>query len=121
MALLPAKGIVNAVNLNNLSAQALPDVQANSLKNVFHPNRSGDVYVLLQAGWFEGRAKGTTHGTTYAYDTHVPLLFYGWGIRPGQTLRRTQICDIAPTIAALLGILEPSGNIGNPIEEAVSR
>ncbi len=121
LALLPLNGIVNVVNLNNLSASALPEVQMNSLRNVYQPNRSGDVYVLLQAGWFEGRAKGTTHGTNYAYDTHVPLLFYGKGIQPGQTLRRTHIHDIAPTIAALLGILEPSGNIGNPIEEAIQR
>ncbi len=121
MAVLPIRGIVNAVSFHNLAASALPEVQMNSLRNVYHPNRSGDVYVLLQAGWFEGRAKGTTHGTNYAYDTHVPLLFYGWGIRPGQTLRRTQIADIAPTITALLGILEPSGNIGNPIEEVIQK
>jgi predicted AlkP superfamily pyrophosphatase or phosphodiesterase len=121
VALLPIRGVINALNLNNLSAVALPELQLGSLRNVYHPNRSGDVYVLLQAGWFEGRAKGTTHGTNYAYDTHVPLLLYGWGIRPGQTLHRTQIADIAPTLAALLGILEPSGSIGNPIQEAVMK
>ena len=83
------------------------------------PSRSGDIYVMQQAGWFEGRTKGTTHGTTYAYDTHVPFLLYGWGVRPGQTFRRTHIYDIAPTITALLNILEPSGCIGDPVEEAI--
>lgn len=116
---LRQKGVVNFINLHNLAAEALPDLQANLFRNVYHPNRSGDFYVMQQAGWFEGRTKGTTHGTTYAYDTHVPFVLYGWGIRPGQTFRRTHVHDIAPTIAALLGILEPSGCIGDPVEEAI--
>lgn len=118
--LLKQKAVVNVVNLHNLGAEALPTLQENLFRNVYHPNRSGDFYVMQQPGWLEGRNKGTTHGTTYAYDTHVPFLLYGWGIKPGQTLRRTHIHDIAPTITALLGILEPSGCIGNPVEEALN-
>ena len=117
--LLKQKGIINVVNFHNLAGSAIPELQMTQLRNVYHPNRSGDFYVVLQAGWFEGRNKGTTHGTTYAYDTHVPLLFYGWGVSPGQTFRRTHIADIAPTLAAKLGILEPSGSIGAVIEEVV--
>ena len=117
--ILPQRGVINVVNLHDLSATPLPDNQLAMLKNVYQPNRSGDFYVMLQAGWFEGRNKGTTHGTTYAYDTHVPFLLYGWGIKPGQTFHRTAIADIAPTICALLGILEPSGCIGNPVGEAI--
>jgi predicted AlkP superfamily pyrophosphatase or phosphodiesterase len=117
--LLKQKAVVNVVNLHNLGAEALPTLQENLFRNVYHPNRSGDFYVMQQPGWLEGRNKGTTHGTTYAYDTHVPFLLYGWGIKPGQTFRRTHIHDIAPTITALLGILEPSGCIGDPLEEAI--
>ncbi len=117
--LLKQKAVVNVVNLHNLGAEALPELQANLFRNVYHPNRSGDFYVMQAPGWLEGRSKGTTHGTTYAYDTHVPFLLYGWGIKPGQTLRRTHIHDIAPTITALLHLLEPSGCIGDPVEEAI--
>lgn len=117
--LLKQRGVINVINFHNLNGSAIPEMQTTQLRNVYHPNRSGDFYVVLQAGWFEGRAKGTTHGTAYAYDTHVPLLFYGWGVKPGQTFRRTHIADIAPTLAALLSILEPSGNIGAVVEEAV--
>ncbi|GAB3948532.1 alkaline phosphatase family protein [Spirosoma harenae] len=117
--LLKQKAIVNVVNLHNLGAEALPLLQENLFRNVNHPNRSGDFYVMQPPGWIEGRSKGTTHGTTYAYDTHVPFLLYGWGVKPGQTLRRTHIHDIAPTITALLKLLEPSGCIGNPVEEAI--
>lgn len=116
---LEQRGVINVVNLHDLSATLLPDNQLTMLKNVYQPNRSGDFYVMFQAGWFEGRNKGTTHGTTYAYDTHVPFLLYGWGIKPGQTFHRTTIADIAPTICALLNILEPSGCIGNPVGEAI--
>ena len=120
-ALLKQKAIVNVINLHNLGAEALPELQANLFRNVNHPNRSGDFYVMQPPGWIEGRSKGTTHGTVYAYDTHVPFLLYGWGVKPGQTLRRTHVHDIAPTITALLSLLEPSGCIGNPVEEAISK
>ncbi len=116
-ALLKQRGVINVVNLHRLSDEALPENLTTMFRNIVHPNRSGDFQVLLQAGWFEGRPKGTTHGSTYSYDTHVPFLLYGWGIKPGQTLRRTRIADIAPTICALLGILEPSASIGDVVEE----
>jgi predicted AlkP superfamily pyrophosphatase or phosphodiesterase len=118
-ALIKLKGIANVINLHNLGAEAIPEIQLNMLRNVYYPNRSGDFYVLQQPGWIEGRNRGTTHGTTYAYDTHVPFLLYGWGVKPGHTFRRTHIHDIAPTITAILNVLEPSGNIGAPVEEAI--
>jgi arylsulfatase A-like enzyme len=59
--------------------------------------------------------KGTTHGSAYNYDSHVPLLFYGWNI-PAQTVNTlVYITDIAPTIADLLKIAEPSASIGIPL------
>ena len=117
--LLAQRGVINVINLHDLANTPLPENQLSMLRNVYNPNRSGDFYVMLQAGWFEGRSKGTTHGTMYPYDTHVPFLLYGWGVKQGQTFHRTQIADIAPTICALLGILEPSGCVGNPVEDAL--
>ena len=81
--------------------------------------RSGDIlfvyapYVLKDVLW---NRTGTDHGTALNYDTHVPLLFFGKGIKQGQTLQRTEIIDIAPTISALLGISFPNGSIGQPLE-----
>ncbi|MGL6067806.1 MAG: alkaline phosphatase family protein, partial [Sediminibacterium sp.] len=60
-----------------------------------------------------------THGLWYKYDAHIPLLFYGWGIKKGNTDRETYMKDIAPTIAALLHIQQPSGAIGHPIPEVL--
>jgi phosphopentomutase len=60
---------------------------------------------------------GTTHGAWGPYDAHIPLLWYGWGIKAGKTNRETYMTDIAPTIAAMLHIQMPSGNVGKVITE----
>lgn len=86
----------------------------------YHPKRSGDIVVVLEPGWFEsGSIQGTTHGSPYAYDTNVPMLFYGKGIKRGTSVRYHPITDIAPTISALLNIKYPSGCTGNPAEEVL--
>ncbi len=84
----------------------------------YHQKRSGDVIVVLDPAWFEsGRPTGTTHGSVYTYDTHVPILFYGWGIPKGSSVRKASITDIAPTLSMLLGIPLPNGSTGHPIWE----
>lgn len=119
-ALQKEPGIQNVVNLHDVDANPVPGYWIPLLRNVYNPKRSGDLYLVTEPGWLEGaRRGGTTHGTLHNYDTHVPLLFYGWGIKPGETTRRTHISDIASTVSALLRILEPTGNIGDPVFEAL--
>ena len=89
------------------------------LQNGYHQKLSGDVLFTLESGVISYDSKGTTHGSGYNYDTHVPLLFYGNGIQPGKTYKRTNETDIAPTISALLGIALPSGATGTVIEEVI--
>ena len=80
--------------------------------------RSGDIVISLEPGWFDGvSVQGTTHGSPYTYDTNVPALFYGFGIKKGSSVRYHPITDIAPTISALLRIKYPSGATGQPIAE----
>jgi predicted AlkP superfamily pyrophosphatase or phosphodiesterase len=114
-AMMKQNGVSNVVNLHALSDAMLPDYQLGLIKNGQNGQRSGDVMVLLQPGWMEGRPQGSTHGSFFAYDTHVPLLWYGWKIKPGRSAERNAITDIAPTLANLLGLLEPNGSIGNVI------
>tara|TARA_R110002012_G_scaffold318227_1_gene536143 strand:- start:84401 stop:86086 length:1686 start_codon:yes stop_codon:yes gene_type:complete len=92
------------------------------LQNGYSQERSGDVLTVLNSGYISASttSKGSTHGSPYPYDTHVPLLFYGKGIKKGETFEKTTIPDIAPTIAALLGISFPSGTTGQPIVEVLS-
>ena len=82
----------------------------------FNQKRSGDVVIALNSGWIEWNSPtGTTHGSCFSYDTHVPLLFWGKGIKHGLTDEYISICDIAPTVSTLLGISFPNGCTGNPI------
>lgn len=113
--LLRRDDITDVVDLHNLANSTLPNYQLNYIKNGFNPRRSGDITLVLNPGWFSGRKQGTTHGSVYSYDTHVPLLFYGWKIKTGETTIRTNISDISPTVADLLNILEPTGSVGNVI------
>lgn len=77
----------------------------------FHYERSGDVFIQLKSGWLDSSYRtGTSHGSPYNYDTHVPLLFYGWNIPHGKSTRKTSIPQIAPTVSSLLNISFPSGS-----------
>lgn len=82
-----------------------------------HPSASGEVIVVPLPGWINYGLTGTTHGSPYAYDTHVPCIFYGWGVAPGQTYERTYIRDIAPTISALIHSPLPNASSGRIIED----
>ncbi len=115
------EGVYTVINLADGKVNSIPEYYQKKLTNIYNPKRSGEVMILPEPGWFEGYIKGTTHGTMYSYDTHTPLLLFGWGINHGQTYKTTYISDIAPTVAMLLRILEPSGNIGTPIEEALKK
>lgn len=84
----------------------------------YHPKRSGDIAVVLEPGWYSsGKVPGSTHGSPYSYDTNVPVLFYGNGIKKGSSVLYHPITDIAPTLSVLLKIKFPSGCMGNPIAE----
>jgi predicted AlkP superfamily pyrophosphatase or phosphodiesterase len=98
---------------------SLPKKVREMVVNGYYPDRSGDIQIILKPQYFSGSAKGTTHGSWYNYDTHIPLLFYGWKIPHGKLNRETYMTDIAPTLAALLKLQMPSGATGHVIEEVV--
>jgi len=120
-ALSQKEGIYTVVNIAEGKVSSVPPYYQTKLMNLYNPKRSGEIMILPEPAWFEGGLKGTTHGTMYTYDTHVPLLFFGWGINHGETVRPTYISDIAPTVAMLLKILEPNGSIGTPIQEVLKK
>jgi predicted AlkP superfamily pyrophosphatase or phosphodiesterase len=89
-----------------------------SVRRGFHTKRSGDIVMVLESGWTHGsQTFGTTHFSPYTYDTHVPILFYGFGIKSGSSVQYHAITDIAPTVSILLKIKFPSGCTGQPIGE----
>ena len=81
--------------------------------NGYHGERSGDVILVTKPFLIaSGSSTGTTHGSPWSYDTHVPVLFYGAPFRPGRHPGHFGITDIAPTLAAALRITPPAGSTG---------
>ena len=116
------EGVAYALDMDKASIASVPDAIKSKIINGYNRQRSGAIQILLNPGLFQGSSKtGTTHGTWNPYDTHIPLVFMGWGIKQGSTNRLTSMADIAPTLAALLHIQEPNGNIGLPIEEVLKK
>ena len=111
--------VSKAYTATTMQTSYFKDGMEKTLQNGYNQKLSGDVLFTLKSGVIAYGPKGTTHGSGYTYDTHVPLLFYGNGIQIGKTFERTNVTDIAPTISALLGIAFPSGATGAVIEKAI--
>ena len=114
-----------AVSSTALRSGNLPDTELMAaVRHNFHPKRSGDVFIVFEPNWFindfEGLIVASTHGSPWNYDTYVPIVFAGAGLKPAVVDRRVLTVDIAPTLAAYLGIKPPSGSVGNPLAEVVS-
>jgi predicted AlkP superfamily pyrophosphatase or phosphodiesterase len=104
--------------LKQWSDQALVE----KIRNNFHPERSGDIYIVQQPYWFnfdKGPVAGM-HGSPWNYDTHVPVVFIGPGIDKAIVYRRVQVVDVAPTLSALLGMSPPASAQGLVLPEVFS-
>ena len=86
----------------------------------YDPARSGDVVLVPRPYVYFGSGKNfrASHGSPHRYDTHVPLLFHGWGVREGTFWTPVSTVDIAPTVAAILGIDAPAQSEGRALDEA---
>ncbi len=100
---------------HQLQSTSFTEKIASAVDNGFNQKRSGDVALVLDPSVISYSRTGSTHGSGQNYDTHAPLIFYGKGIKQGNSLERTEIVDIAPTISALLGISFPNGATGRPL------
>jgi len=98
------------------SGQVQQDSISRAFSLGFFGPRSGDLFVL-QEPYYLFDAAGTSHGTPYDYDNHVPVIFLGPGIKPGKYSTRIAVNDIAPTLAEILKVEQPSGSIGRILSE----
>jgi predicted AlkP superfamily pyrophosphatase or phosphodiesterase len=116
--LMQQPGIFRAFALDQLDEVTINKTIKDKIANGYYPSRSGDIQILYKPQWIDGfQLAGTTHGAWNPYDSHIPLIWYGWNIAPGKTNREVYMTDIAPTIAAMLHIQMPSGAVGHVIEE----
>jgi predicted AlkP superfamily pyrophosphatase or phosphodiesterase len=117
-------GIAAAVSASALRSGGLPDtLLMRSILRNFHPKRSGDVILVFEPNVFindfDGLSVASTHGSPWRYDTFVPVMFAGDGLEPRTLSRPVTPYDIAPTLAARLGVKPPSGAIGEPLPEVL--
>ena len=111
--------IITAFETDKLATVTLAEPLKTMITNGYNPKRSGDIQFTLKPNYFDGGNKGTTHGLWNPYDTHIPCVFFGWGVKPGKTYRETYMTDIAPTLAAMLQIQMPNGSVGKVITELI--
>ena len=116
------KGVAYAVSSSALRSGDLPDnLMIASIQRNFHEKRSGDIFLVFEPNVFindfDGLEVASTHGSPWRYDTHVPIIFMGPGIEPKKVHRLVHPVDVAPTIAASLGMTPPGSAQGSPLEE----
>jgi predicted AlkP superfamily pyrophosphatase or phosphodiesterase len=91
------------------------------LQNGFKHNMSGNIAYILNPAWMDYADKGTTHGAGYNYDTHVPIIFFGAGIKKGESYEYITITQIAPTIAELIQVNQPNGCTSQPLNDKLKK
>ncbi|TFH12466.1 MAG: alkaline phosphatase family protein, partial [Nitrosomonadales bacterium] len=98
-----------------------PEIQS-VLRN-YHPKRSGDIYLVFKSNQFisdfDGTSVSVTHGSPWRYDSFVPIVFAGGKLSGRRIYRNVEPVDIAPTLAAILGVKAPSGAFGSPLDEVM--
>ena len=116
-ALMKSDDIEWAVDVLNIDSCPIPSILKERIKLGYFPGRSGEIYVIPRTGFYSGSTNeaGSNHGSWSQSDSHIPLIFMGWHITPGETSRLTHMTDIAATVCAMLHIQAPNGCIGTPI------
>lgn len=105
-----------------LRNELLDDVIDHRVRNGFHIARSADLFVVLDPFYlFQNEATGTSHTSPYNYDTHVPVVFMGPGIRAGRYNTKIAVNDIAPTLASMLDVEVPNGSVGRVLDEILEK
>ncbi len=121
-ALTDFDGVALAVASSRLSAQQT-DPLIEQVRNNYHVSRSGDIYIVQEPYWFLFDKGPVTamHGSPWRYDTHVPIVFFGPTIDAHRVHRRVHPVDVAPTIAAFLGMTPPASVQGSALVEVLKR
>lgn len=110
--------VLYAVDLSKVGSAPIPEPIKSRIINGYNWQRSGHIQIISHDAMLPSYSlKGTTHSVWNSYDAHIPLIFMGKGISQGQSSKPYYMTDIAPTLAQLLKIENPSGNIGEPIVE----
>ncbi len=120
------EGVAYAVPSSRLREGSLPEnALTRAVLNNYNPDRSGDIYIVFDPGWFindfDGISVTVTHGSPWRYDTFVPIIFAGHSIKQQTVSRRVHTVDVAITLATIVGTSPPSGAAGEVLLEVVGQ
>ena len=121
------EGVKNVYTSEELINSTIDNGWKDMIRLGYVPNESGDVVFMLEPGYLpktkdsEKSRKGTSHGSAFNYDTHVPLIWYGKGISKKEVFRRINIIDITATLVHLLNVQKPNATTGEPILEVLEK
>lgn len=114
---LQFRGVSHAITASSLTGSYFGSGFARKMQRSFYPKRSGDLMINLMPEWIYENGSVSNSGSMYEYDTHVPLFFFGAGIKPQKVSEHVDICSIAPTLARVLDISRPFMCETSPIKE----
>lgn len=113
------ENITYVVDYDNAATQPIAQPIRERIINGYNRERGGDLLIITNPGWVNCPSspdyKGTNHGLWNPDDSHIPLIFMGWGITPGATSHPTSMTDIAPSVCSMLHIQMPNACVGNPV------
>jgi hypothetical protein len=103
-----------------LAGRLVLDRVGQRVANGYFPGRAPDVITIMEPYYIFG-ARDASHGAPYSYDTHLPVIFLGTGVKPGRYDMPVAVNDIAPTLATMLEVETPSGSVGRVLYEMLMR
>ena len=115
--LVQFSGVASAYPYSAFEANDFSNGHLRRIVNSFSSQRSGDVIITLNPGWVERSDYVTNHNSPYEYDSHVPLLWYGWAVNRATVTRKVNITDIAATLSSLCKVPYPNACSGEPLNE----
>jgi len=111
------KQVKRVYDENEIIAGSFADNYLNFVSKGYDPVQNGELIIVDKPGYMQYLGTGTTHGSPYTYDTHVPCMFYGWNIKKGESFDKKEITQIAPTLAQKLKITFPNGTDAKVLTE----
>lgn len=120
-------GVKRVFTSAQLYASSTDDEWMDMVRKGYHHGESGDIVFMLEPGYLpkttdtELARKGTSHGSAYSYDTHVPLLWFGANVPAQEIFRNVEITDIAATLTHILNLQNLGGLTGQPILELLKK
>jgi predicted AlkP superfamily pyrophosphatase or phosphodiesterase len=120
------RGVSYAFPSTALELGTVPENQlTRAVLNNYNASRSGNIYLVFNPGWFinnlDGLSVAVVHGSPWRYDTFVPIIFAGNGLKPQKISRRVHTVDVALTLATVVGSKPPSGASGDVLEEVLGQ